>query len=55
MICGISIEFQEGEGIMASTCGMRLTLPVRTTDYATFKAALRGVISGPVKRSFTMI
>ena len=52
---GISIDFQEGEGMMASTCGLRLTLPIHATGYPTFKATLNAVISCPAKSSFTMI
>ena len=50
----VAIEVQESEGIMASVCCLKLTLPL-CVGYDSFTKAFQAVILGPVKKSFTIV
>ena len=54
MMRSIRVESHDGEVIMAFTCGLTLTLPI-LEDYLLFETAMKVVISGPTRRSCTMI
>ena len=53
MMKGIRVEFHIAEGIMVSTCGQILTLPIMA-DYRIFETAMKIVISGQTSKSYTM-
>ena len=53
MMRGIRVEFHMAEGIMASTCGQILTLPI-LADYRIFETAMKVVISRQTSKSYTM-
>jgi len=49
----IHVAFDESAGIAASTCAMKITLPLHV-DASTFSTAMRAVLF-PGRKSFTMI